>query len=216
MPPQHEVLIKATTGGLAITALLGEGVSKITDGSATWQVIARPRKTGLTQYMGRNPFKMSLSLLFDGYLAGESQETKIRQLTWLALPEDTGKEPRKVYLYGALPFPSGGEWVIDSVTWGDNVIWTRLSNGSDVRLRQNVDITLLQYVPADRIELLVKNTGIAPKTPGRVHVKKGDSLRKLATTYYADFKLWYLIADANHLRDPIIKKDGWITIPPLH
>jgi hypothetical protein len=215
---KYTVLIKATTGTFEVTALLGATPPQITDGTSIWNLIARPGKTALTQYMGKNPFEMSLPILFNGHHAKEEKnmESRIQQLIWMAGKDDTTGKPFTVMLYGALPFPHGGEWIITALSFGDNVIWNQQGDETPHRVRQDVTITLKQFIQPDKIELLVKNTGLAPKTPGRILVKKGVNLRNLATKYYGDYKLWYLIADANGLTDPKITKKRFIKIPPLN
>jgi Uncharacterized protein containing LysM domain len=209
----NQVLVKSTIGAFQVTALLGQTPAQITEGFGGWSVVDRPRRTGMTQWKGKTPFQMTLPLMLDGWIDAISQESNIRQLIWMSLPNKNG-DPAPINVYGALPFPSGGKWVINALEWGDSVIWS--TDAKPVRLRQDVTLTLIQFVAPDQVELLNSNTGLAPVFKGPYTVKAGDNLRSIAMHFYGDYNQWQKIADANGLRDSKIPKSKkTLIIPPI-
>jgi hypothetical protein len=207
-----QVLIITSDNRYQIMADLGPTPAKISDGFGGWQIIARPRKVGLTQFQGRNPFGMQLNLMFDGYDKGQSQENSLRTLTWMAIPPQDDPDPRKVRLFGpALPYPSSGDWVINGFEYGDAVIWDKTGK---YRLRQDVTLTLMRHVAPDVLNNVQINPGLSVSKSQLVNVKAGDTLKKLAAQHYGDASLWYIILDANGMRDPTqINKMKKIRIP---
>lgn len=207
------VTIITTDNRYQISAQQGPNPTKITDGFGGWQVISRPRKVGFTQFQGRNPFQMQLNLMFDGYAKNQSQETALRTLTWMAIPPQGSRDPRRVRLFGpALPYPSSGEWVINGLDEGDNIIWD--STGK-YRLRSDITLTLLRYVNSDALKNVEVTIGLAVPNSQVIKAKAGDTARTLAAYYYGDSTLWHTIAAANGIRDPAysIKAGTAIRIP---
>jgi nucleoid-associated protein YgaU len=121
----------------------------------------------------------------------------------MAMPITEGDEPPKVSISGVgIPseVPNKG-WVIESLEWGDNVIWENQANGSMVRMRQDCTVNLLQYVDEDRVAFS-KLTPAASMWPKHYVWKKGDTLQRVAARFYHNSKKWKRIADANGIRDP--------------
>jgi LysM repeat protein len=223
---QYEVLIKATSGNFQVTAILGQTPAQVTDGFGGWDVVDRPRRVSMTQWNGRKPFQITLPLIFDGWIndAGgyESQESSIQQLIWMSLPrqkkttkgrtQTSYDDPTTVNIYGAIPFSgiTNNNWVISNLDFGDNAIWMMLATEGasvrPVRVRQDVTVTLLQYVDPDRVVVQGANQGLSPRPIGPYIVKSGDTLRKLAVLWYGDVEMAQTIADFNGLRDTKIKK----------
>lgn len=207
------ILIITTDNRFQVSAMPGPNPAKITDGFGGWQLISRPRRVAFTQFQGRNPFSMQINLMFDGYADGKSQENSLKTLTWMAIPPQGSRDPRKVRLFGpALPYPSSGEWVINGIEYGDNVIWDELGR---FRLRQDVTITLIRHVDSDAIKLEEANPGLSVPKSQIITTKAGDTVRTLAAFFYGDSTLWHTIADANGIRDPAyaIKPQTRLRIP---
>lgn len=196
------ILLVTTDNRFSLICPLGDGPIKITDGIGGWQLVPRPRKTAFTQFIGKNPFAMTIPILFDGYADGRSQEADLRTLTWMGLPPNDGGEPRKIRLYGsALPYPSSGEWVIAGITEGDMTIWNSAGNA---RLRQDISLSIIKYVNPDSLESLSTSPGLAPTIKGTYLVKAGDTFRSIAAFQYGDTKFEKYILLANNIRDTTV------------
>jgi nucleoid-associated protein YgaU len=111
---------------------------------------------------------MTLPVLFDAWLpdddvfdptqeaqrlldAGHSIESQLADLESLAFPSGSDSAPPQIKIQaagGAVPH-QGRDWVIDSLTWGD-----ALMNDNGDRVRQEVTLALLEYIPEERITAL--------------------------------------------------------------
>lgn len=204
----------------AVSVLLNDTAAQITGGYGGWTVTSRQQRIGLTMWQGKDPIRMALSILFDGYMEGVSQEVSISRLSRMALPPTPGEEPPVVTISGsAVPRPGPTKWVIENLQWGTNVIWDRSpSAGNIVRLRQDCVVNLIQYVAEDRAafsSILPHKTGTAKKPGSKGYQKpthpkqatkhsKPEHLQKVANRVYKSPKPgdWKLIAQANDVRDP--------------
>jgi LysM repeat protein len=173
---------------------------------------------------------MQVPILFDGFANKISQELPISRISRMAVGTATQEEPPLVTVSGpGVPKPTGPtQWVIESITWGTNVIWDFSYLGVMSRLRQDATINLLQYVAGDRVAFknLKVGTGIqaAPKSTKAaphgwqqtVTARQGDTLKKIAARVYkpANPGDWKIIAKANNIRDGNhLKKGQKIRIP---
>jgi hypothetical protein len=207
-------------GIAAVSAFLDETPVQITGGYGGWTVTSRQRRTGLTMWMGKDPIRMSVPVLFDGYSDMDGQEVNISRLSRMALPPTGQIEPPTVQVTGrGIPHPGPKNWVIENLQWGTNVIWDHDVNGSIVRLRQDCVVNLMQYVAGDRQAFSglnpAKSSGSKAKPGSKgfqkpVKVKAGDSLSKIANRVYKNPKPgdWKLIAKANNIKDPRSIKPG--------
>jgi len=216
MSSKVNVILDADNG-LWVKALLAETAPSISGGYGGWEVVARPHRVSLTNWIGRDPVRMALPIMFDGFIAGDSIEPNITQLTRMGQPDDDG-EPPTLKVHGAVPRKDVSKWVIESLDWGTNIIWGMNPNGVSVRVRQDVTVNLLQFVAPDRAQL----GGIQPPRPlpkkGRpkprhkFHViKKGDTIAKISTAEYGASLYQHDIAVANGIRDPkVITTKKWL------
>jgi len=207
-------------GIAAVSAFLDETPVQLTGGYGGWTVTSRQRRTGLTMWMGKDPIRMAVPVIFDGFADNNGQEVQISRLSRMGLPPTTGGEPPVVTLSGhGLPNPGVKNWVIENLQWGTNVIWDNQQDGSLVRMRQDCVVNLLQYIAEDRAAFSslpsAKGSG-TKKKPGTKgfqkpqKVKQGDSLSKIANRVYKNPKPgdWKLIAKANNIKDPRSIKVG--------
>src|SRR5262252_6436265 len=119
-PDKYFYIFKASDG-TQVKVLRGDGAPKMVGGIGGWNIVARPRRVGLTQWGGREPYQMDVPILFDRWHDQNSVEREIRQLNKMALGYDYAPPPT-VTMQGALPVV-GATWVITSIDWGDNVYW---------------------------------------------------------------------------------------------
>lgn len=190
-------------GGLTVSCQRGEEPPTVTDGYGGWNVLDRPRRKGYTQWDGVAPYRMKIPCLFDGWLNEVSIEDDLKTLGEMASPAASG-EPPVIDVLGATPLPNVGRWVIESLDWGSNVIWSEASdNHPPYRRRQDVVVNLLQYVHP--VSLPRKTPGATgrphPKKP-TWKVKRGDTLRSISAHIYGNQKYWRDIQKLNKIKDP--------------
>lgn len=195
-----------SSNGLVVTMLRGEDAPKMTGGGGGWIIEPRPRRVGMTVWEGREPYKMEVPVLFDGFADDRSVESSIAKLNQMQMGRDL-IQPPTVTIEGSVPV-KGIKWVIENIEWGDNVYWD-----GEIRTRQDAVVALIQYVPETRVKI-----NRDPRTRATVYtVKKGDTLRIIAKrpTVYGDAEKWKLIATANNLRIPGNKKLDGMNIKTL-
>jgi hypothetical protein len=191
------------SNGLTVSVLRGDGAPKPTDGIGGWQVVARPRRTALTQWMGRNPYAMDVPVVFDGINAGVSIEGDIAKLFQMGVGSDFDPPPT-VHVDGGLPI-KGATWVINGIDWGDDVIWQQDGASKPYRARQDAVVHLLQYKPEARVKILATKSLPNVYT---VHSAK-ETMRTIAKVMYGDGSQWTKIKSANpNVRDPNHLKVG--------
>lgn len=183
------------SNGTAVSALRGETAPKITAGGGGWEIEPRPRRVGLTIWKGRDPYRMDVPILFDGFMDDRSVEADIAVLNQMQMGSDL-TQPPTVLLEGGVPV-KGIRWVIESIDWGDNVYWEH-GGSNPFRTRQDAIVKLIQYNPEDRVTIRRD----AATKPNRYTVKSGDTLRSIAKDLYDDVNKWRTIATANKLRVP--------------
>jgi hypothetical protein len=130
---------------LSLVVLLGPEPVRLTAGVGGWEVTPRPRQVAMTTWAGVEPLQVELSLMFDGWAKGRSQETKLRRLLAVARGDDESP-PGVVSVEGVL-MPAD-EWVIEDVNWGDPIV----ASTTLQRVRQPVTLTLREYVPPQYLQ----------------------------------------------------------------
>src|SRR3954452_1712630 len=85
------------------------------------------------------------------------------------------------------------------------------SNGTP--LRAKADLALKQF--ADQKETPLQNpTSSTPTLQTIHHLQGGETLDRIAATYYADHSRWRLIAEANGVLDPLRLRPGTVLVIP--
>jgi hypothetical protein len=160
--------------------LLGPDRPEVSSGYGGWNEVERPKRTTVTTWRGQPARRMSVSLLLDNFEAGRSIEDDIRRLERLALPRPGGQPPTvKVSAPGGVipPTYEALPWVVDGIDWGD-----ALMNVYGNRTRQEVTLTLLQYVSDDLVRLspAKKRRSQKNRATGKT-VKKGAKKKRVAS-----------------------------------
>lgn len=200
-----------------VVVALASQPTQITSGYGGWSVVNRPRRKGLTQWDGKDPLRMGIPVLFDGWFSSQGQEVPISRLSRMGLPPRDGEEPPVITVDGvAIPDPGPKRWVIENLQWGTDVLWETVG-GVTVRLRQDCTVFLLEYVAPDR-EAFRSLPGLSissgkGKVPTRITVKKGQTLQQIAAQVYGSASQWKKIAKANKLRDTKLKAGQVLRIP---
>lgn len=220
---------------MAVVAIRGVTPPKLESGNAKWEVVDRPKRRGATQYVGTDPYRVTVSLMFDfwsesGHGIWSDVATMNEQMFALEnLRREKGFRPPIVHVKGALPVRGVNDWVIENLIWGDNVIWERFSAGNIVkeyRLRQDVTVTLLEHIDVQLVTISSKNPGNTrggqngtPKHKTHTVKMRGtkpETLAQIAIDEYGDRKFWKKIAAAQKppIRDPNHLKRGQVLILP--
>jgi nucleoid-associated protein YgaU len=195
-PSQYIVIFRSSSGS-EVAAYRGDGSPKMTGGSGGWDVVARPRRIALTQWTGREPYRMDVPVLFDGYRHSQSVEEDIARLNQMSMGADF-KPPPTVTIEGAVPI-KGATWVIESIDWGDEVYWQISDQGRYYRQRQDAVVHLLQYQAEKRLKITM------PKSlPNQFIVpRNGYTMKEVAKAMYGNANRWTDIKKANpKIRDP--------------
>jgi len=186
-----------SSAGSVVKVLRGDNAATIVGGEGGWTIVDRPRRTGLTQWTGRQPYQMDVPVLFDGWRASESVEQDIRRLQVMSVGSDFNPPPT-VKIDGALPI-GGATWVITSIDWGTEVFWSQTPRGQFFRLRQDAIVHLTEFVSEQRLKIVLTNS--LPNT--YVTQKKGETLQDIAKAMYGNGSRWKEIKAANpKIRDP--------------
>jgi hypothetical protein len=157
---------------MSIIALLGPEPPKITGASGGWDVTARPRQVGMTTWTGVEPIQFALSLMFDGFSVGHTQDRALNLL--LRVARGTDDSPPGILTVEGIPAPAD-EWVIESIDYGDAIL-TQAGN----HYRQQITLTLREYV--DPTYLQIRK---GARQPGRakthiITVRRHDTPAKIA------------------------------------
>jgi len=163
---------------LDLTALMGETTPHYTGGFGGWEITQRPRQVGMTIWQGTEPLSVELELILDGYSGQpapdyKSQEPTLRQLYAVARGDD--ESPPGVVRVQGVPLIVQ-RWVIESLELGDAIL--RQTDGS--RVRQQVTLTLREYVPPSYLQLRKGALQGAKGKTKTITVKRGDTPASIA------------------------------------
>jgi len=186
--------------------------------SNSWQAPDMPGKGVPTlNYSGANSGSMTLRLFFDTTDDGSPVTNYTDQLLTL-MEIDTTLPGSNENTNNARPpwvqFNWGSMHSFKAVIASASVSFTYFSN-QGVPLRADVDLTLTQY--EDGKVFGPQNPTSGTPHPHRAHrVQPGETLDRIAATYYGSPTNWRPIADLNGIEDPMALRPGRIlAIPEL-
>lgn len=203
--------------GIHVDMPLGDGAAKLTTPGG-WNPVARPRRTALSEWQGQDPVTMAVPIMLDGLATDRSVEPECSILFgWLRVVNGPA-QPQVLRVDGHVPL-TGQLWVVSGLEWGET-----LRSGSGYRIRQEVTVTLMEYVPsgvvvqavsspaaaaAQRVTAITStattssSSTAAASTPaaGTYTVKKGDTIQTIAQKQLGNSSKWTQIADMNGIRD---------------
>lgn len=199
-----------------VKVMRGATGPKILSGYARWDVVDRPRRTSVTTFRGSDPLRVSVPILFDGWIDNEPVEIKISNLERMMMA--AGSEPPIVKINdgiaGGMPRKGIG-WIIETIEWGDTQLWDFNPKGVLVRFRQDATVNVMEFVDTETAAIgsrLPGNTRGSGRTKGPKHsthiVVDGETLASIALLEYGQRSWWKKIADANGIRDPKSIKRG--------
>jgi hypothetical protein len=134
------------------------GDDTIQGGHGGWSTQARPGRPDMTAWDGTPAVQWTIPMSFDGFDAGRSVERNIATLESWGLPDtDAGDEPPRLTITAlAGRGRATAKWVIQSIEYGEQI-----RNDSGQRIRQDVTVTFLEYVPGQVLK------GPAAKSRGK-------------------------------------------------
>lgn len=189
------VYIDSRDPRITVVARLTEEIPVQSGAGGGVQELARPKRSPITSWTGHSARRITLPLIMDGWQRERmvSVERECRELERLsrALPGENA--PPIVTVRGFIPM-AGREFLIDDVAWGDAI---RTAQG--LRVRQFATVTLVEFVPG-RFVVTRRQLTRPNGARGRVVVKRGDTLRKLAARELGDVRRWQEIAAMNSIR----------------
>ena len=208
VPLKYTVTFRASNGA-SVRVLRGDGPPKIVGGSGGWDVVSRPRRVALTQWIGRDPYRMDIPIIFDNYKNKGSVEEDIARLNNMSIGHDFSPPPT-LNIDGAVPV-KGATWVIEAIDWGDDVYWQQSDLGQFFRMRQDAVVHLLQYQAEARLRITMP----AKDLPHQFTVPRdGFTMRMVAKAMYGNGSQWKKIQKANPNRDPNKLRRGQVLRVP--
>lgn len=184
---------------LSVQALMDSDRAQLAGRIGGWTSISRRRRVATTEWEGQDAHTMAVGIILDGYREDRSVQAEWDMLRQMGQKLEGQVQPPEVRVTGALPGTSV-RWVIQDVEPGD----ARL-NRSGILVRQFATVQLLEYNPATVV--IRKSTDAQPGVPSHYtlhRARKGDTLAKLAKTYYGTASKWRTIGNAQtpRIRDP--------------
>ena len=196
----RDVHISCAELGLELDILLGQDPPAVTGGVGGWTEVDRPKNKAMTRWEGVAPFALDLPLMVDGFMDDEPVQSTVTALLALGSP-GAGTEPPKLSVDGPIPvLEQVSVWIVDDIDWGDpdyNDSGDLVRQPLTLRLKEHVPVDVLGITPGGLAAGLGKGKGRAGKK--EVRVRKGDTLKKIATRTGATVKD---LKERNGIRDP--------------
>lgn len=192
--------VQFDTAEATVLCRLGDGRPQLTGRPGGWEEVARRRRVSTTQWAGHGLWRMAVPVLLDGWRTRTDMRSTWARLQSMGVRPQGGAQPLPLAIVGNVPGTSL-KWVVESIDPGDAITGT---DGS--LLRQAAVVNLLEYNPASIVVRKTKDDG-KPAHYTLHTVTKGQTLAKLAASYYGAASKWKAIRDANPdlaklLRDP--------------
>lgn len=163
--------------GSFLDVLLNTAGGQVTGGGPRHDISERAGRVGVAEYKGHDPLRLSVSIILDGYQAGESIEPELRKLR--AMSERLPNRVRMpvIKLQGPVPY-TDRKWLVDGPwDWDDTPTpIQRQVLSSAVPVRQALTINLIEKVP-DRLlrESISESRGTGKGSKARtIRVQAGD------------------------------------------
>jgi hypothetical protein len=137
------VIIHPTGNPSPSVTLEQTGDDSLEGGVGGWEVLDRPTREAMTAWRGTPGLTWTLPVSLVNLDSGISVERDIALLESWARPTDAlGRPPQLVVAADVGRAPSTARWVINGIEWGEQI-----RNGANQRIRQDLTLTLLKYVP---------------------------------------------------------------------
>lgn len=136
-------------GGSVVFELIGDDT--LDGGVGGWETLERPRRTAAVEWVGTPAMTLALPLQLDGLETGgigvdvpvEGQCNQV--LTW---GRAVGLQaPPRLQVTGPVQSAPATRWVITDLSWGP-----ALRNDGGLRIRQDITVTLQEYLAPNLVE----------------------------------------------------------------
>jgi len=190
----------SSSAGHSVKVLLDAAAIGLTGGHGGWEVIARPKRTSIVRWKGKDPYTMDVPIIFNGIGPYRNMEADIQTLIKMAEPTGHLKQPPTLKVLGAaLPLlHSNRWWVIADMTWDtQNATWYRFGHITG-RTRQSVVVHLLEYID-EQIIITQPSPAVLNSARGGDKVVKSSGLtaKQEAQKHYGNPSLFNIIMEAN-------------------
>jgi hypothetical protein len=212
-------VLNSSTRTISVLADLNTGRPTLTGGGAKWNTIERPQRASLTVFAGYDPLQISIPVLFDNFIAGDTIQDDVDML-WLMWGRGPGaanaskhKAAPVLGVTGDLmpPItqasstnPGPPNWVITQI---DEDGASAVLNKAQHLVRLAVVVSLQEYVSSSALDSLA-GTKKPSGTKTNVY-PKGSTMRKVATLQQTTVKILRDLNNYGHnhaldkyLRDP--------------
>lgn len=173
---------------------LNTGRPAITGGGAKWNTVDRPLRTGLSVFAGYDPVQLTIPLLFDNFIQGDTIEDDV-DLLWRmwgrgvkAANASANKAAPVIVVDGDLlpkmvRYGSSNQdppnWVITDITEDAT---SAVHNSASHLVRLAVTVTLTQYVTSSALAALTGTPDPSTSTRTKTNTyPAGSTMRKIAT-----------------------------------
>lgn len=199
-------------GGLVVPCMFNPYEYRITKTNQFSQKPKNDSDTTQAEFQSAGPQTLMLSLYFDTYETGQDVSKITRQL-WQFMLTKTQKNSKKGK---KVPPPQVAfEWgVFFFVAFITSMTQTfTLFNKDGTPVRAKVDVTFTQYVDVDDYPPQAARGGTFYEQAWRVTA--GERLDIIAGEVYDDPQKWRLIAERNHITNPLALRPGQMLQIPL-
>jgi hypothetical protein len=182
---------------------LGSEPASLVGGSPTWEEVARPSRTALTNYTGQTLLKVDVPVLLDGWPSVghprfRSVQDDVDQILRLCRSREANRPP-DFTASGPIPY-SGTRFVMELPDWGDGL---RADEGTGIRgelVRQALVLHLTQFIDPDTLRFRRKGAYMRRKG-GTITLKEGETLLEVSARIYGDTSWAKELALVNGIKD---------------
>lgn len=163
--------VTISAGAVSVSAFITGPVMVSSDSG--WTETARPLQKAMPEWTGKPLDRANLPLLLDEWPDGSVQDMADTLMGLMRRPAKAATPPVVTCRGPRMPFDAAARWVVESVAWGDDQLFTR-----DGRLaRQDVTVTLMESPDDEPTVVKVRGN---PTTRRIILAAPGDTLEKIA------------------------------------
>jgi hypothetical protein len=190
--PYGHVRITCDDPVVNIVVLLSDEPIRYTAGFGGWEVTQRPRQVGMTSWQGQEPLQLTLGLMFNTFDTPGTISSDVAALRRIARGDD--ESPPGVCTIEGIPL-GPDDWIIEGLEFGE-----ALRRADGYAVRQEVTLTLREYVPPSYLQLRRKALAGGKGKTKIITTKRGDTPASIARRMHCKW------TDLRTLNRKIVKK----------